>query len=329
MSVGKKIALSILLFFLFMEVLLRLWGEYKTPNEKASNEYYYRYRKQLPTWVHRWKPNKTTDYRQVEFRYQNKYNEFGLREYYLDSFTRDTNTIKILCLGDSFTEGDGAPYDSSWVRVTERVANESGRKYKLYNAGVCGSDVFFNHQWLNTDVMRIKPKLVIECINTSDLCDVVWMGGKDRFNPDSTTSGKVGPRWEIVYRFSHVFRAFVHKVLKYDTNLMKDVDLNNSIPIIREELVLTQQQLARQGVEYKVVLHVCPHEVLFPKSVNTPFFENLSMLPFVMDVSNEMELTINKNNLNQYYWPINGHYNWRGYQVLGDVIYSKVLKAKK
>lgn len=325
MSAGKKIARSILLFFLFMEVLLRLWGKYKTSNEKASSEYFYRYRNQSPTWVHRWKPNKTTDYKQVEFYYQNKYNEFGLREHYLDSFTKDTNRIKILCLGDSFTEGDGAPYDSSWVRATERYANGTGGKYKFYNAGVCGSDVFFNHQWLNTEVMRIKPKVVIECINTSDLCDVVWRGGKERFNADGTTSGKVGPKWEMVYRFSHVFRAFVHAVLKYDDNLMNKTTINKALPIIKQELLAAKQQLSKQGISYVVVLQLCPHEIRDSGMINDSFFSELKNLPFVVDISPLLTDCLTKENIQQYSWPINGHFNSKGYEVLGKSIYEKVF----
>ncbi len=328
MTRKKKWSLSGLIFFLTLEILLRIVGTFKTPNEKSSGNYYYRYRNKSLTWVHRWKPNKTTDYKQVEFRYQNKYNEFGLREDYLDSFTRDTSTINILCLGDSFTEGDGAPYDSSWVRASERLLRNHNLKYHFYNAGVCGSDVFYNHQWLNTDVMKIKPKLVVECINTSDLCDVVWMGGKERFNADSTTSGKVGPRWEMVYRFSHVFRAFVHKVLKYDTNLMRNADLNKSVGVIKQEIIRTEQQLKRQGINYVVVLQLCPHEITDQSIINSYFLKELGTLPFVVDLSSALLTYIKPNQLNHYSWPINGHFNSNGYTLLGKVIYETALKQE-
>lgn len=324
----KKGLLSGLIFFLALEIMLRIVGTFKTPNEKASGVYYYRYRNTSPTWVHRWKPNKTTDYKQVEFHYQNKYNEFGVREFVLDSFTSDTSSINILCLGDSFTEGDGAPYDSSWVRAAERAANQSSKHIKFYNAGVCGSDVFFNHQWLSTDVMKIKPKLVVECINTSDLCDVVWMGGKERFNTDSTTSGKVGPRWEMVYRFSHVFRAFVHKVLKYDNNLMRNADLNQSVRVIKQEIVETEQRLNKQGIKYMVVLQLCPHELRDQSKINQYFTKELGSLPFVVDLSSALLTQIKPNQLNRYSWPINGHFNSNGYNVLGKIIYDEALKPE-
>lgn len=324
----KKGLLSGLIFFLALEIMLRIVGTFKTPNEKASGVYYYRYRNTSPTWVHRWKPNKTTDYKQVEFHYQNKYNEFGVREVVLDSFTSDTSSINILCLGDSFTEGDGAPYDSSWVRAVEILSRNENPQYRFYNAGVCGSDVFFNHQWLITDVMKLKPKLVVECINTSDLCDVVWMGGKERFNADSTTSGKVGPRWEMVYRFSHVFRAFVHVVLKYNSNLMRDADLNQSIQVIKQEITQTEQQLNKQGIKYVVVLQLCPHELRDQLVINTNFSKELGSLPFMVDLSSALLANIKQEQLNQYCWPINGHFNSKGYTVLGKTIYDEALKPE-
>jgi len=67
----------------------------------------------------------------------------------------------------------------------------------------------------------MKPHLVIECINTSDILDVIKRGGNERFNDDGTTSGKVGPRWELIYKYSYVFRRITHVFFKYNRNLIK------------------------------------------------------------------------------------------------------------
>lgn len=319
------------IFLMALELMLRVKGMYVTSNEKAMNMYMYRYRTSTPTNVHSWKKNERVNYHQAEFSYINQCNEFGVREFPLDSFLKDTSTVKILCLGDSFTEGDGAPYDSSWVRRVEYLANQNHKKnYAFFNAGVCGSDVFFNHQWLKTDVAQLKPQVVIECINTSDIDDVIWRGGAERFNNDGTTKGKVGPRWEFFYKFSHLFRAFVHEALKYNTNLTKPSQEAEAILRIKEELNRNATYCQQQGIVYKVFLQPCPHEIRDSSTANKQFFSQLSTLPFVVNLTQPLMAKLTPQNINQYSWPINGHYNSLGYQILGDVIYdeaiSKIIK---
>ncbi len=323
----KKLFFSVVLFFAVIEIALRIQGRFKTSNERVINEYFYRYHQERPGWVHNWKPNKITDYREAEFSYQNSYNEFGIRELPLDSFLRDTSSIHVLCLGDSFTEGDGAPYDSSWVRQTEYLCNQAGKgQFRFYDAGVCGSDVFFNHQWLKTDLMRFKPEQVVECINSSDIDDVLWFGGAERFNADGTTSGKAGPRWEIFYKYSHLVRAFAHAVLKYNNNLIKTGNEQVAIALIKNELIKTDQWCRANGIEYKAVLQLCPHELKTKDERAKKLFDELGKLDFVVDLSDELQTAINDGNYLEYSWPLNGHFNSLGYCKLGGIIYKRLYQ---
>jgi hypothetical protein len=322
---SRKALISIFLFFAILELVLRISGKYKTPNERVVGFYFYRYHQKGEGFLHHWKPNKVVDYIQPEFRYLNKYNEFGVREMMLDSFLVDTNSISVLCLGDSFTEGDGCPYDSTWVRKTEYLCNlNKSKNYKFYNAGVCGSDVFFNHKWQQTNLINIKPKHIIECINTSDIDDVIWNGGLERFNSDSSWSGKTGPRWEFFYKFSHVFRAFVHKVLRYNDNLIKPGGEDLAILKIKEELIRQYNWCRENGISYSAVLQLCPHELKTKGYAGNKLFTELRKLSFVIDLSKDLEAQITPENYLQYSWPMNGHFNSLGYGVLGQLIYDKI-----
>ena len=112
----KKIFFSILVFYTFLEVSLRISSKFKTPNEISIGFYHCQYRQKTPTWYYYYKPNWTHYYKQLEFEYTNVYNELGSREKPFIEFLNDTISDKIVCLGDSFTHGDGTSYDSSWVR---------------------------------------------------------------------------------------------------------------------------------------------------------------------------------------------------------------------
>ncbi|MCF8253169.1 MAG: SGNH/GDSL hydrolase family protein [Bacteroidia bacterium] len=321
----KKLGLSSLVFVVVIEFVLRLSGNYKTPNERVVGIYFYRYHQKGEGFLHQWKPNKLVDYEQPEFRYLNQYNEFGLREMALDSFLVDSGSISVLCLGDSFTEGDGTPYDSTWVKRTEYLCRQNqNSKYIFYNAGVCGSDIFFNHQWQKTEIMRLKPKQIIECINTSDIDDVIWNGGVERFNTDETWSGKTGPRWEIIYKYSHLFRAIVHIFLRYNNNLIKPGGEDIAIQKIKEELIREHDWCEENGIKYSAVLQLCPHELKTKNYSGNKLFKELSKLSFVIDLSNELQTQITPKNYLKYSWPMNGHFNSIGYGILGDVIYNKL-----
>lgn len=136
----------------------------------------------------------------------------------LDSFNQNQNGFRILCLGDSFTEGDGAPSDSSWVKELTRKLDENfDTNFLVYNAGVCGSDVYFDNKILENVLYKtFKPDFVIQAINASDVTDIIYRGGQDRFNTDGTTSCKDCPKWEKLYQYSYLFRGLIRTIGGYD-----------------------------------------------------------------------------------------------------------------
>jgi hypothetical protein len=135
----SKFFISILIFLVSFEIFLRVSGKYNTFSELNGKNYSFKFRVNRPTWYHTNKPNTSRIKKEKEWQYFNQYNEFGNREKSIFNFINDTSSIKVVCLGDSFTEGDGAPYDSSWVRNFEQKINSKVNiKYKIYNIQ-CGS----------------------------------------------------------------------------------------------------------------------------------------------------------------------------------------------
>lgn len=327
----KKIVFSALIFLLTLEAGLRISGSYLTSSERSSGFYANYYRKHFPSWYHHWSPGKTVDYKTTEFHYLNAYNELGHRERSFSETTGDTAAEKVVCTGDSFTEGDGTPYDSTWVRSVEQLSVASGKKRMFYNAGVCGSDVFFNHRMLEDKLLAMKPGVVIECLNSSDLTDVIWMGGNERFNPDGTTSGKVGPRWSLFYKYLHVFRAIVHTVLGYDDNLVRErtreAQQQQAAAMIAEEADRMKKRLDEQGVAYFVVLHPCPHEIATNDPAMTYLAQHLGRRSYVIDISDSLRAFYRTHDLKQFSHAVNGHYNSKGYWVMGEIIFTRLREA--
>jgi hypothetical protein len=44
--------------------------------------------------------------------------------------------------------------------------------------------IFYNHKIFINKLITLKPKIVIECINSTDIIDVIWIGGNEKFKSD-------------------------------------------------------------------------------------------------------------------------------------------------
>jgi len=335
-------SLSRLLFVLYLtvavlillEVGLRMLGLYDTYGEVNSHQYHQRYRTKSESWFHTWNPNSNAEYDRKEFYYLNSYNELGHRERPFAEFQRDTTALKVIVLGDSFAEGDGTSSDSSWVHFAERNLMSSGFEVAFYNAGVCGSDVYFNAVMLEHKLNRVDAKLVIEFVNSTDIMDVIYRGGMERFNADGTMSGKTGPTWEFLFRFSHVIRAFVFNFLRYDGNLMPEQEKDDQIiaaaNLIGDRICKTADYCDQIGAQYVVIVHPVPQSLLTgPVGFDIPFENTISNLECVVSVENirsEMESEFGKRRIGSYYWPVDGHFNGKGYAVIGEIVAKRLRK---
>jgi lysophospholipase L1-like esterase len=117
-----------------------------------------------------------------EFSYIHRFNSFGLRGKEPDN---SPDTYKILALGDSFTEGVGAPEDSTWIHIlAQKIAESRSKKVTYLNGGLSGSDPFLSFRIMKEVTKKYKPDLVVLMMNSSDISDYYNVGGKERFDPN-------------------------------------------------------------------------------------------------------------------------------------------------
>lgn len=327
----KTYIFSFIFFLFIIEIMLRFSGIYETYNEKSNNQYISKYRKNSETWFHTWTENETIQYQQKEFNYTFTTNEFGHREKYLPHFN-ESNSNLVICIGDSFTEGDGAPSDSTWVKRLEYLVDkENESNFTFYNAGVCGSDIFYNYKILKEKLIDLKPKIIIEALNTSDIYDVIYRGGEERFNMDGSTSYKVGPKWEFFYKNIHFFRAIINSFTNYNTelinNLKFDEQKEEAIKLIKKQIEKTSLLCEENNIKYFLVIHPVPVEILNKKRMNE-FSDFTKLGYYIMDIQDDFYIYFLSKNIEEYSWEINGHYNSKGYFLMGDLIYDKLNQLK-
>lgn len=282
MKLLKQALIVIVCVVVLAEIALRIMGTYKVYSEKTRNEYVIGYGETRDSWYYTHTPNKIDTPLNSDFTYERAINSLGLRE--KEVVAKDTSKKRILVLGDSFAEGVGAPYDSTWPRIMEKLLNQVGQPNEVIDAGVAGSDVFYEYVLYRDKLKELKPDVIIVSINASDYTDYIYRGGIERFLPDSTVINRPAPWFEPLFHYSHFFRGGWNKINGYNVNGMF-VSIDDYADIFKEAnqkfmaLLKNFDTLAKQnGAKLCVVIHNTPVEIIYPIDVNLASIAYLSNL---------------------------------------------------
>ena len=198
-------------------------------------------------------------------------------------------------------------------------------KLVVYNAGVCGSDVVYNGIMLKEKLLEAKPSFVLECVNKSDITDIYYRGGKDRFNENGTHNFPNAKWWEPIYKYSYVFRAGMCTFGPYDHNLINkrtlEADEQNSLETMVSQISETYQLCKSMDITYYLILMPLPSDAHFRTKV--AFQELPALVPKDIPVINlfpSFYSTFDTLDIRAYSWEKNGHYNGKGYQFMGEQI---------
>lgn len=323
-SLRKNLTLYFgVLYFCLMtvEIFLRLSGITTTYLERRDGFYQSPYKPQETGWYHVWSPNSKHYLETGEYRFIRQTNSLGLSDKEFET-GKTPGEYRIIGLGDSFTEGDGAERDSSWMKFLERRFRQQfpDRNVTFYNAGVCGSDPFFEYVLLRDKLIRFKPDLVVAAFN-NEVPEIMVRGGMERFLPDGTCRYKKPPSWETWYAYSHIFRLIIHKLFNYDYSLMRpDVvkkEKEKAIRLFENSITLFDKLAIKNNFNLLVVIHPNKSEVnnrtfdYLGRIIKACKIQNVECLD-MLDYYNNLE-HIGKNCSQFYFWENDGHHNATGY----------------
>lgn len=323
---------SVIVSFGLMEAFLEVSGLYKTYLEKVSGFYDSPYSPQDFTHYHGWTPNKPHYITKPEYSYWRPTNSHGLADIEWEK-NKKPRQKRLLTLGDSFTEGDGAPFDSTYPSLLNRKLLALGDTFYTMNAGVCGSDPFNNFIFLKDKLLRYQPDMIIQVLSSSDLTtDIILRGGMERFQTDGTQKFRPAPWWEPIYAVSYISRIFF-KAAGY-TELLRQGNITAS-----EEKWLNQTilDLFRQyadlcnknGIRLYVILRPDRTEIEGNAyAYNFSFIlEQLKQNKIqVLDLLEPYRNYIRRNNSTpeEYFWKVDGHHNATGYEMMAQTIYENL-----
>lgn len=280
-----------------------------------------------------------------EFWYRLTTNSLGLRdiEHPID---KDNHEFRIVCLGDSFTEGYGVSFKDSWPQQLKQLLDKRGlfSKITVIAAGINNSDPFFCYYRLKHLLLPFKPDLVLLQMNSTDMGDSGHYGGLERFEskslsplikrcffseevPPEDTQPFVFHRWSLPQlvlqffcRYSHLVRGSLY-FFHMDTCLCSTIQDNESVDDVYQQYGRLLQAFDQLGQEnrFKFVT------IFFPMLKETmltswyrhldkvlPGNQTLNLYPFFEAMSLEEK--------QGYYWPLDSHFNEKGYRVFAEQV---------
>lgn len=292
-------------------------------------------------WVHGWGINSQHDYKRPEFSdslniFQT--NSVGLRDIE-HKVEKDSGTFRIVCLGDSFTEGVGAAVEYSYVQQLQTKLNEPGtKKYEIINGGVSGADPVFAYILLKKRLLQFKPDLVLLAINDTDIEDLIIRGGMERFQPDNQLQFAPRPFGEWLFSYSHIARGIMLTFLNYDwyaltpkTRAKREHKATEDL----QKVILELQQLAeKENFKLATFYHPTNEWAILRNKYKYKGFHSIGQfirskeIPF-FDITSHIIQTepISEEEIKSWFWEIDKHCNRTGYAVFAEslVVYLSNL----
>ncbi|MCB9204920.1 MAG: hypothetical protein H6603_08085 [Flavobacteriales bacterium] len=320
---------------LLVEGLLRITGYTENYSEARLGHYNFICHGCYVNSLHVWPANEDHEIGDgVQFLYPRTTNSLGLSDREWTNEKPDS-VYRIIALGDSFTEGDGAPADSSWPKLLEAQLQKEGKLMEVFNAGVCGSDPFFELTLFDQKLHAYEPDLAVFTIALQDIMeDIAVRGGMSRFNPGEKKHPKP---MEFVYAYSHVARLVYNNLLGYSWQLVRHDNsfyremIDERLP----ELFKYFKSIQDKYPKTEFILVYYPHLHSVTTEHYTPDITELENAIFNVSRTKGIK-TVNLRNCYQdeiknsrlpaerFWWKNDGHHNSDGYMMMADCIKNEM-----
>ncbi|MCB9256449.1 MAG: hypothetical protein H6579_04910 [Chitinophagales bacterium] len=330
--------IGILIIVLSLEIGLRFTKKLKTYSELNFGIYQSPYDASKYKELHVWSINDSIYSSQTEFTYSYLTNKYGLikREEEYDSSTNEG----VVFLGDSFVFGVGASQDSSLPVLLE---NKLG--YPVINAGIPGSDPYFEKVLLDSVFEPLGYNKYLFMLNFSDIYDYVIRGGQERFAEEGKIHFRKAPFLEKYYEKSFIVRAICHGILKLDYSLLHKKELEE----LKWEAVAAYTELfTKLAKKHTILIVLQPYarqysnnKTVLQEVLNYSYLDSLEVhlkknqVP-CFNLNKEIQKNIHANNYLKYSWALDGHYNARGYTLISEILaneltlnYSELFNLKE
>lgn len=332
--------LSTLAAMFLSELLLRSSNSLKTYSEKNGEGYISYFDAILPSWYLTLSPQSTIERHTQDFHYSYTSNTLGLRGNEIQP--KDDSIYRIIVMGDSYTEGVGAPGNNETMPayLENALLKNTQQHIEVINAGIAGSDPFHEYVLLRNKLLHLKPNHVLMVVNSSDIDDYFFRGGMERFHTDGTTHYLKGPWFHALYKHSFLYRLLTVTVMGYTKSLVKhqQIDILNTqaCMAIAQAADSANKLCSANNCGFSLVIHQRGAEI--KKSTRKPsrwqfrpqHNYNLSILKKLVhcqtiDIRQPFEKTLTGNKTEELIWKNDNHFKPDGYQLMASLIADSLV----
>jgi len=325
---------SILLFMLVLEFILTFM--FKFINNYMENEHYmyfseYKKEEQCKllqdlglkkarfTYTKAYIPMSSRVLKRKDYTYVHHYNLLGFRGP-LPPVERARHEFRIVVLGDSFVEGDGAPEDSTLCVLLQKELNKNSNLYHftVINGGISGSNPIYARQIYFQKLHQFRPNLVINTTFSNDIGDINIMQHHHNI-----------PTGEYMNAISHLFRLFYYGILgvdNFDNSRVSAKTILKRSQIIKQitnNNMALKQQLLRDSIRLLNIYIPSKEETTWKKSFNSLG----QSVKYDVNLFNYFSVlqTTDSNFKNTYYWPTDAHLKPIGYLLAAQILAKNIL----
>jgi hypothetical protein len=303
------------------EISLRFFGVYATNTEKKySGGYHSPYAFSDHRLLEMRPPNAIIVENKKEFIHTIHTNSLRLND--IEWNLVSDSACRIACFGDSFTEGYGAVSDSSYPELLQKLLKSTD----VMRCGMQSCDPLYEYETLKQKILPYHPNIVTLTINATDIDDVITKGGFERFCEDGIIRAPKGPWWETMYEYSFIVRIIAHNIFRVDylllTKSQRLKSVEKSINTLEHSLDLFHGLCLKNKIRCIFLFHPCVFEIIQDSMECNPIqqyvqkkgYEEIDLFSFYKKHG------IKPENVNNYYWSIDGHHNSAGYALFAKGI---------
>ena len=324
--------LSFAIPYVLVETAFRINGKYMSYNERTeSGSYVSPFDTGDDGWIFTYKPFAKIEDIKSEFATSWIANNEGLHD---KNIPINKTGRRILVLGDSFTEGAGAPNDSCYPRILENLLRANcDSAMEVINCGNSSSDIFFEYYLLKLKMLKYQPDFVLVTINSSDYYDFIIRGGFKRFADNNQLKYRSAPWFEPLYAHSYLVRRMVHDVYGYDYGFLQPDERTLVLGQAEKEMAAVIDSFQYLCNAYKIklgfIFHPIQAEIMFPESYQRDKLMKHckdSEIAFADELPFLNRHGIDRSNCQKISWPVDGHFNSKGYELLAQCAYEFIKK---
>ncbi len=111
--------------------------------------------------IRRLRPNAVFRHRSADGIWKFTTNSQGFRDNFDFAYPKEPGTLRVICLGDSNTEGFEARQEFTFSAIIQRFLNREGLKAEVYNMGVSGYSTSEELILLEHEAVKYKPDYIV------------------------------------------------------------------------------------------------------------------------------------------------------------------------